>query len=94
MTVNLTVAGYEMVGLNGGPGFHFTPAISFLVTCESKAELDELWRGLFEGGSVLMALKRYDWSDAYGWLKDRFGVSWQVWPTSLAGMLQDTDRER
>ena len=78
MTVNFTVAGYEMTALNGGPGFEFTPAISFFVTCESETEVDELWRRLSEDGSTLMALQSYDWSEKYGWVQDRFGVTWQL----------------
>jgi predicted 3-demethylubiquinone-9 3-methyltransferase (glyoxalase superfamily) len=78
MTVVFKLAGQDFVGLNGGPHFQFTPAISFFVTLETEAEVDALWQGLAEGGSVLMPLQRYDWSEKYGWLSDRYGLSWQV----------------
>lgn len=78
MTVEFELAGYRMVGLNGGPHFRFTPAVSYFVMLESEVEVDRLWRGLVEGGSVLMPLDAYDWSPKYGWLSDRFGLSWQI----------------
>lgn len=78
MTVEFELAGHKFVGLNGGPHFTFTPAISFHVVCETEAELDELWEKFSEGGSVLMELDQYDWSEKYGWVQDRFGLSWQL----------------
>lgn len=77
------VAGFELAGqrisaLNGGPAFKPTPAISFFVRLESEAEVNALWEGLGEGGSVLMPLDGYPWSRRYGWLQDRYGVSWQI----------------
>jgi predicted 3-demethylubiquinone-9 3-methyltransferase (glyoxalase superfamily) len=78
MTVDFTLDGYRLLALNGGPHFRFTPAISLFVMLETEAEVDRLWAGLAEGGSVLMPLDSYDWSPRYGWLDDRFGLSWQV----------------
>ena len=78
MSVDFEIAGYPFVALNGGPHFKFTPAISFFVVRETEAELDELWEALLEGGDVLVALGKYDWSDKYGWLMDRYGLSWQI----------------
>jgi len=78
MTVDMEFAGYRMMGLNGGPAFRINPAISFFVQLESEAEVDAVWEGLADGCSVLMPLGAYDWSAKYGWLSDRFGVSWQV----------------
>lgn len=78
MTVEFSLAGYELVGLNGGPHFNLTPAISFYVVCETEEEVDTLWEKLSEGGSTLMPLDKYDWSEKYGWVQDRFGLSWQI----------------
>ena len=78
MTVNFRLAGLEFVGLNGGPQFDFTPSVSFFVNCETPEEVDTLWAALSEGGSVLMPLDRYPFSERFGWANDRFGVSWQV----------------
>lgn len=64
--------------LSAGPYFKFTPAISFLVACDSPAEVDRIWRPLREGGSELMPLDTYPFSGHYGWLQDRYGLSWQV----------------
>jgi len=78
MTVEFSLAGYELVGLNGGPHFKFTPAISFFVVCETADEVDKLWKSLSDGGTALMELEKYDWSEKYGWVQDRFGLSWQI----------------
>lgn len=78
MTVAFQIKGQEFVGLNGGPAFNFTPAISFFVNCESEGEIDELWGKLADGGETLMPLDNYPFSDKFGWLNDRFGVSWQL----------------
>lgn len=78
MTVDFELAGSRFVGLNGGPLFTFAPAISLFVVRETEAEVDELWRALSEGGSVLMELAEYPWSEKYGWLADRYGLSWQI----------------
>jgi len=78
MTVDFTVAGYRFTGLNGGPQFAFTPAISFYVTCETEGEIDTLWARVSEGGMALMPLAQYDWSEKYGWVQDRFGLTWQL----------------
>jgi len=78
MTVPFRLAGQDFVALSGGPHFRFTPAVSFFVTLESEAEVDALWAGLSAGGGVLIPLQRYDWSEKYGWLTDRYGLSWQI----------------
>jgi predicted 3-demethylubiquinone-9 3-methyltransferase (glyoxalase superfamily) len=64
--------------LNGGPSFSINPSISFFVVCETEEEIDNSWTKLVEGGSVLMAIDKYEWSEKYGWLQDKFGVSWQL----------------
>lgn len=76
----LEVAGQEVVAMDGpGPHqFSFTPAISLVVQCDGEPELDAAWTRLVEGGTVLMPLQRYDFSPRFGWLQDRFGVSWQL----------------
>jgi predicted 3-demethylubiquinone-9 3-methyltransferase (glyoxalase superfamily) len=75
------IEGQEFMALNGGPHFTFTPAISFFVNCETQNEVDELWEKLSTGGE----------KSRCGWLKDQFGVSWQVIPTLLGDLLYDDD---
>jgi predicted 3-demethylubiquinone-9 3-methyltransferase (glyoxalase superfamily) len=84
MTVTFQLAGQEFTGLNGGPEFKFNEAMSLLVNCESQEEVDEFWEQLSAGGE----------QGPCGWLKDRFGVSWQIVPTVLDEMLQDVDADR
>jgi len=78
MTVEFEVEGRQFVALNGGPVFKFNPSISFLVTCDTKGEVDVLWKKLSEGGKPLMELNAYPLSERYGWTQDRYGLSWQV----------------
>lgn len=78
MTASFRLAGQEFTALNGGPAFNFTPAVSFFVGCETEGEVDAVWSALVDGGSVLMEIDKYPFSDKYGWLNDRYGVSWQV----------------
>lgn len=78
MIVPFHLAGQEFVGLNGGPHFKFTPAISFFITLDTEAAVDALWEKLSVGGTPLMPLQAYEWSDKYGWLNDRYGLSWQI----------------
>jgi predicted 3-demethylubiquinone-9 3-methyltransferase (glyoxalase superfamily) len=81
MTVAFQLDGQEFMALNGGPLFKFTEAISFLVNCETQQEVDDLWEKLSEGGK----------KSRCGWLKDRYGLSWQIVPTALGKLLQDKD---
>ena len=81
MTVAFELDGQEFTALNGGPMFKFTEAISLVVHCETQAEVDHFWEKLSAGGQEVQC----------GWLKDKFGVSWQVVPTLLPEMLQDKD---
>lgn len=83
MTVDFNLAGQSFIALNGGPHFNFTPAISFYVTCETEEEVNRLWIKLSEGGMALMPLDKYDWSEKYGWVKDRYGLTWQISQGSL-----------
>ena len=78
MTIEFELEGQSFIGLNGGPVFKFTPAISFLVACKTKDEVDALWKELSAGGQALMELGEYPFSERYGWTQDRFGLSWQV----------------
>jgi predicted 3-demethylubiquinone-9 3-methyltransferase (glyoxalase superfamily) len=78
MTVRFELEGQEFVGLNGGPVFRFTPAISFFVVCESEAELHLLHSHLLQEGDTIMPLDKYDWSEKYCWIQDRYGLSWQL----------------
>jgi len=78
LVVTLEAAGQKLMLLNGGPHFTINPSVSFFVVCETEEELDKTWNGLLEGGSVLMPLDKYPWSAKYGWLKDKYGVNWQL----------------
>jgi predicted 3-demethylubiquinone-9 3-methyltransferase (glyoxalase superfamily) len=78
LTVVFRLDGQRFMALDGGPHFTFTPAISFFVVCESESEVDTLWEKLKSGGMVLMDLQKYDWSEKYGWVQDKYGLSWQV----------------
>jgi predicted 3-demethylubiquinone-9 3-methyltransferase (glyoxalase superfamily) len=78
MTVSFTLAGQEFLALNGGPIFTFSPAVSFFVNCDTLEEIDGLWEKLSAGGTVRMAFERYPFSEKYGWVEDRYGVSWQL----------------
>jgi predicted 3-demethylubiquinone-9 3-methyltransferase (glyoxalase superfamily) len=78
MTVSFTLAGQEFLALNGGPIFTFSPAVSFFVNCDSVEEIDGLWDKLSADGTVRMAFDRYPFSEKYGWVQDRYGVSWQL----------------
>jgi len=78
MTVSFEVEGQQFIALNGGPVFTFTPAISFFVTCE-KEEIDDLWYLLSIGAkAIMMPFDKYSFSEKYGWLEDKYGVSWQL----------------
>ncbi|MCG6188293.1 VOC family protein [Maribellus maritimus] len=78
MVVNFESAGQKFMCLNGGPQFIFNPSISFYVVFENESEIDAAWEKLLEDGQVLMPYDKYDWSEKYGWLQDKFGVSWQL----------------
>ncbi len=78
MVVKWELAGQTFMGLNGGPMFTTNPSISFLVICEEDAEMDMLWQKLSDGGMVMMALDKYDWSERYGFVQDKFGLAWQI----------------
>ena len=84
LTASFEVEGQEFVGLNGGRQFRFTEAVSFQVLCETQAELDYYWEKLAEGGEQVQC----------GWLKDRFGLSWQIVPTVLPRLLADPDGKK
>lgn len=81
MMGTIRLAGLEIMLLNGGPDHAITPAVSFMVSCESSDQVDRLWEALSPGGEVLMPLDTYPFSERYGWLQDRFGVSWQLMHT-------------
>jgi predicted 3-demethylubiquinone-9 3-methyltransferase (glyoxalase superfamily) len=81
MTVSFEIEGQQFIALNGGPHFKFTEAISLFVNCEAQAEVDELWEKLTEGGQPSRC----------AWLKDKYGLSWQIVPAALGRLLQDPD---
>ncbi len=78
MTVGFELNGKKFGALNGGPIFKFNPSVSFTITFETEKEVDKLWVELIKGGSVMMDLQKYDWSEKYGWLQDKYGISWQI----------------
>jgi predicted 3-demethylubiquinone-9 3-methyltransferase (glyoxalase superfamily) len=78
MTVAFDLYGQPFVAINGGPIFKINPSISFFVNCKTETEVEELWNKLSNGGKILMALDKYPFSEKYGWLEDKFGVSWQI----------------
>jgi predicted 3-demethylubiquinone-9 3-methyltransferase (glyoxalase superfamily) len=82
LSVDFTLAGQQFIGLNGGPDFQFNEAISFSIDCEDQAEVDRLWEKLVEGGGE---------HSVCGWLKDRYGVSWQVIPRRLPELVNGPD---
>jgi predicted 3-demethylubiquinone-9 3-methyltransferase (glyoxalase superfamily) len=84
MTTEFQLAGQQFAALNGGPHFKFTEAVSLVVNCETQEEADELWEKLSEGGQKVQC----------GWLKDKFGLSWQIVPTMLKDLLKDKDSEK
>src|SRR5213593_2120134 len=84
MSATFQLDGQEFYALNGGPMFTFSPAISFFVKCETQPEIDEMWEKLSEGGE----------KQRCGWLKDKYGVSWQIVPPVLGEMLSDKDAEK
>ena len=84
LTVEFTLAGQKFLGLNGGPQFRFTEAVSFTIDCADQAEVDRLWQALSADESA----------EVCGWLKDRFGLSWQIIPRALPELLGDPDRDK
>jgi predicted 3-demethylubiquinone-9 3-methyltransferase (glyoxalase superfamily) len=78
MVVRFEIEGKLIMGLNGGPMFRISPAISLFVTCETNEEIDTIWNKLIDGGSAMMPLDQYPWSKKYGWVKDKFGMTWQL----------------
>jgi predicted 3-demethylubiquinone-9 3-methyltransferase (glyoxalase superfamily) len=84
MTVAFQLAGQQFTALNGGPMFKFTEAVSFVVNCETQEEVDKYWEKLSEGGQKVEC----------GWVKDKFGLSWQIVPMILMDMVQDKDPAR
>jgi len=82
MVVNFELNGRKFIGLNGGPHFKFNEAVSFVIECETQDEIDYYWSKLTEGGQESMC----------GWLKDKFGVSWQIIPTVLSKLMSDPSK--
>lgn len=78
MTVAFELYGQSFTAINGGPVFKFNPSISFFFYSKDEREINELWKKLFKGGKALMELDKYDWSKKYGWVQDKFGLSWQL----------------
>jgi len=77
------IEGTSIKLLNGGALFKVNPSVSFFVTCETKAEIDNLWKAFFDGGKVMMNLDKYPWCEYYGWVEDKYGVTWQLFLGTL-----------
>ncbi len=84
LTVEFELEDEKFLAINGGPAFQFTPAISLVVNCEGQEEVDHLWERLSEGGATEMC----------GWLRDKYGISWQIVPTALGRLMGDPDPEK
>jgi predicted 3-demethylubiquinone-9 3-methyltransferase (glyoxalase superfamily) len=84
MTIEFELDGRKFLGLNGGPHFKFNEAISFIISCQTQEEVDRYWQALTAGGGEVQC----------GWVKDKFGVSWQVTPTMLGQLLSDPDAQK
>jgi predicted 3-demethylubiquinone-9 3-methyltransferase (glyoxalase superfamily) len=84
MTVAFQLNGQDFLALNGGPHFSFTPAVSFVVRCDSQDEIDYYWDKLSEGGEI----------EQCGWLRDKYGLSWQIVPSNIGEMIDDSDSSR
>lgn len=78
MVIIFEIDGQKFMGLNGGPQFKINPSLSFYTVFDTPEEVDAAWKKLIEGGSALMPINKYPWSECYGWLQDRYGVSWQL----------------
>ena len=84
MTATFELEGQEFIALNGGPHFKFTEAVSFVVNCDTQEEIDKFWENLSEGGQKSQC----------GWLKDRYGLSWQIVPTILDKLMKDPEKSK
>ncbi|MEO7443849.1 MAG: VOC family protein, partial [Ferruginibacter sp.] len=87
IALNFSIWDFKFLALNGGPYFKINPSISFFVHHDSDEALTTLWKKLSEGGTVMMALDKYPWSEKYGWCQDKYGVNWQL-------MLQPGGKEK
>lgn len=83
LVVSFNLNGQKLIGLNGGPMFTINPSISLFVTCDSAAEANWIWEALIDGGSAYMDIDTYPWSERYGWLCDKFGMTWQISSSGL-----------
>jgi predicted 3-demethylubiquinone-9 3-methyltransferase (glyoxalase superfamily) len=78
VAVHFELEGNRIMGLNGGPMYKITPSISLFVTCETVEEIDRIWYWLSDGGSAMIPIDKYPWSERYGWVTDKFGMTWQL----------------
>lgn len=84
LAIAFQINGQEFVAMNGGPQFSFSPAISFIIPCKDQLQIDDYWKKLSQGGK----------EEQCGWIRDKFGVSWQIVPEELSSLLSDEDREK
>lgn len=92
MTVDFELNGQKFLALNGGPDYKFNESVSLFIYCGSEEGINFLYQKLTKGGSVNMPLDKYDWSPKYAWLKDKFGISWQVVPTILDELMKELQK--
>ncbi len=88
VVVEVNIMGLNFIGINGGPIFKPTPAISFMPVFESKEEIDQVWNKLLDGGQILMPLQQYPFSEYYGWIADKYGYNWQLYYGQLENVNQ------
>jgi predicted 3-demethylubiquinone-9 3-methyltransferase (glyoxalase superfamily) len=88
MVVAFEICGKKFIGLNGGPMFKINPSISFFVKCKNIEQTNDTWNKLSDGGTALMPIDKYPWSERYGWIKDKYGVTWQVMVNTNSNALQ------
>jgi predicted 3-demethylubiquinone-9 3-methyltransferase (glyoxalase superfamily) len=98
--VSFVLSGQAFMAISAGPLFKFNPSVSFLVNVDpsrekdARGKIDALWEKLSQGGMVLMPLQQYPFSERYGWLQDKYGLSWQIVPTDMNEMMKSADEEQ
>jgi predicted 3-demethylubiquinone-9 3-methyltransferase (glyoxalase superfamily) len=98
--VSFVLSGQAFMAISAGPLFKFNPSVSFLVNVDpsrekdARGKIDALWEKLSQGGMVLMPLQQYPFSERYGWLQDKYGLSWQIVPTDMDEMMKSADEEQ
>jgi predicted 3-demethylubiquinone-9 3-methyltransferase (glyoxalase superfamily) len=92
--VSFVLADQPFMAISAGPLFKFNPSVSFHMKFKTKDEVDAIWERLSAGGKILMPLDAYPFSERYGWIEDKYGLSWQIWPTVIGEMMKNGTREQ